>query len=304
MAEFDGTHSRLRPPGIQVTCIIYIVLGVGSLLLRLFTRWRVTRQFGLDDVFMVLGTMFAVGMYASALVATEHYAMNRHQKDIPPRMLYKTLEMDYVYNFCFVEASYMSKLALLWFSRRLINNAFTSTLDPRRIALIFLLVFSVVCDCIYIVITLLECRYVTPQATTPATNANRCRPLRAAWDPNTDYQHTCIDTGLFLMVAGIINTLTDFCCTLLPASIVLKLHMPMRQRFAVASVFLVGISVNVASALRIYYSFHQYSTGDMWDMFQPYIAGNTEIGLGLVSSPVGQRLDMMVNPASSASTPL
>lgn len=88
-----------------------------------------------------------------------------------------------------------------------------------------------------------------------------------------------------MMVAGIINTMTDLCCTLLPASIVLQLQMPVRQRVAIASLFLLGLSVNIASALRIYYSFHQFITDDMWDMMQPYIAGNTEIGLGLVTSP-------------------
>lgn len=88
-----------------------------------------------------------------------------------------------------------------------------------------------------------------------------------------------------MMVAGLINTATDFCCTMLPALIVLRLHMSLRRRLGVALIFLVGISVNVASALRIYYAFHQYATGDMWDSMQSYITSNSELGLGLVRSP-------------------
>lgn len=89
------------------------------------------------------------------------------------------------------------------------------------------------------------------------------RPLKAHWDPHPTYHYTCIDDCLFLTVAGLINTLTDFCCTLLPAFVVIRLQMPLRQKLAVASVFLFGVVVNVASALRIYYSFVQTKSGDV-----------------------------------------
>lgn len=87
------------------------------------------------------------------------------------------------------------------------------------------------------------------------------------------------------MIAGIISTITDFACTILPALIVWNLQMPRRQRIAVASVFLIGVTVNVASVLRIYYAWYQYQTQDMWDIMGSYISGNSEIGLGLVSIP-------------------
>lgn len=82
---------------------------------------------------------------------------------------------------------------------------------------------------------------------------------------------------------GIINTLTDFLCTALPAFIVLKLHMPLNKRLGVASLFLFGIVVNIASALRIYYTYYQYETSDTWYMVPPAICSILELGLGLVS---------------------
>lgn len=84
------------------------------------------------------------------------------------------------------------------------------------------------------------------------------------------------------MVTGLINTITDFCCTLLPAFVVIKLQLPMRQKIAVASIFLCGISVNVASALRIYYGFVEATTYDTFYMLGPFVAGAFEIGLGVV----------------------
>lgn len=113
--------------------------------------------------------------------------------------------------------------------------------------------------------------------------ANFCSPLKAFWDPNPTYPHKCLNTGLFLSIAGIINTATDVLCTLLPALIVFKLQMPFRKRVSVASLFLVGIFVNVASALRIYFLFYQYENHDAWNFMQSSICSNLEIGLGLVS---------------------
>lgn len=85
------------------------------------------------------------------------------------------------------------------------------------------------------------------------------------------------------MIAGLINTATDIACTLFPILIVLRLEMPLRRRIGVASVFVVGFSANIASCLRIYYAYREGYTGDVWNQMQSFIAGNSEIGLGLVS---------------------
>lgn len=58
--------------------------------------------------------------------------------------------------------------------------------------------------------------------------------------------------------------------------------MPLRKRIGVASLFLVGIFVNVASALRIYYRVYEAKAGDTWDSLPATICSNVELGLGLV----------------------
>lgn len=108
-------------------------------------------------------------------------------------------------------------------------------------------------------------------------------PLKAVWDIKKTYSYSCFNERAYLMVAGIINTITDFCSLLLPAFVVIKLQMPMRQKMAVASLFLVGIMANVASALRIYYNSRQIQSNDLWDMMPCMVSGVTELGLGLVS---------------------
>lgn len=159
MAKPNYSNPQTRPPAIQATAIVYILLGVLSLGLRLYTRGYIKRLFGTDDAFMIASTVFAVAMYTAALIASLCFGVNRHTVDIPPAMLYKLEKTNYIYNFLFVEATYMSKLSLLWFSWRLVGNALNYGFDLRRLALGFLFVFAVVSDITYIVVALLGCRY-------------------------------------------------------------------------------------------------------------------------------------------------
>lgn len=46
-----------RPPAVQTTCVIYLILVAGSLLLRLYTRVRFGIRLWLDDVFAVSGSV-------------------------------------------------------------------------------------------------------------------------------------------------------------------------------------------------------------------------------------------------------
>lgn len=118
------------------------------------------------------------------------------------------------------------------------------------------------------------CRVVLP-------NFNHS-PLKAAWDPHPTYSYKCFNTSIFIAIVGIINTLTDFLCTILPAFIVFKLQMPLRKRLGISSLFLVGILVNIASVLRIYYLYYENETSDSWNSLPSSVCSNLELGLGLV----------------------
>lgn len=121
--------------------------------------------------------------------------------------------------------------------------------------LLFLFGFVAACQLLLIIVSVLECQCIHPSVqrrfsssslSLPPTQTRS--PLKAAWDLDPEYACRCVNTFLYIMIAGPIYTSTDFCCTVLPASIVLKLHMPLRQRLEVSSLFLVGV-VNTASAL-------------------------------------------------------
>lgn len=51
-------NPQTRPPWVQATCIIYMILGIGTLLLRLYTRVRFGHRVWMDDVLAVSGTVY------------------------------------------------------------------------------------------------------------------------------------------------------------------------------------------------------------------------------------------------------
>lgn len=100
------------------------------------------------------------------------------------------------------------------------------------------------------------------------------------------YPYTCLKQGDLLLGLGIVSTLTDAFATLLPASIVINLQMPNRQKIAVTSVFMVGITVNICSILRIYYVSVRAKDGDSWNYYTTLLPGIFEMGLGNVRYPI------------------
>ena len=56
----NHVNPPMRPPGVEDTSIVLIVLGVLILALRMYTKYRILRNFGLDDLFAFLGMVCTI----------------------------------------------------------------------------------------------------------------------------------------------------------------------------------------------------------------------------------------------------
>lgn len=211
------------------------------------------------------------------------FHQNRHVWDIPPNDLYNAQKLAFIYNILFAQSACQSKLSLLFFSRKIIGTSNFGSFYPHYICLLALITVVTLCEIFFVILSCVECQYVDLLSDS-CGKLMFYSPLKAACDPHPTYSYKCFNTDIFLFITGVINTLTDFLCTVLPAFIVFKLHMPFHKRMSVASLFLVGISVNLASALRIYYLYDEAQTSDTWNLLPSSVCSNVEIGLGLVSS--------------------
>lgn len=119
------TPNYVDPPtrghGVLVVNIICICLAFLVVMLRLYTRIRITCSFGVDDVFITLGLVFAIAMVFVTSYATENWAWNRHVWDIPIGWLPNVQKLNLAFQLMFSWSSSTTKISLLVFCRRLLG---------------------------------------------------------------------------------------------------------------------------------------------------------------------------------------
>ncbi|KAI1293135.1 hypothetical protein F5Y03DRAFT_400150 [Xylaria venustula] len=78
-----------------------------------------------------------------------------------------------------------------------------------------------------------------------------CMPHRRIWDV-TVWQGRCIDVKLIYIPVAAINLLADIIILILPQRTIWTLHMSIRKKCGVASLFAVGILACISAAVRLY----------------------------------------------------
>lgn len=66
-----------------------------------------------------------------------------------------------------------------------------------------------------------------------------CFPLDKLWNPLKPGR--CLDFNLYYLIIGIIETLLDLAILVLPVRAVFKVQLPLKKRFMLAGIFLLGI---------------------------------------------------------------
>jgi hypothetical protein len=111
-----------------------------------------------------------------------------------------------------------------------------------------------------------------------------CVPVSDYWKIGSP-EGSCIDEGVATLVCGIINCIADLATTITPLPLVMGLHMPMRQRLAVGTLFSLGMIVTVAGIIRTWFIYKSLieEYDNTWYAFPLWIAAAVEIDLGVVS---------------------
>jgi hypothetical protein len=98
----------------------------------------------------------------------------------------------------------------------------------------------------------------------------------------------CLDEGVITMAAGIMSCVADLLCTILPVPIIMRLHMPLRDRIGVVVLLSAGIIVTIAGILRTVFIWQSLiSTYDeSWGTYPLWICAAVEIDLAVVSQRI------------------
>ncbi|GLI79413.1 hypothetical protein PoHVEF18_007746 [Penicillium ochrochloron] len=266
------TPNYVDPPtrghGVLIVNVVCISLAFLVVILRLYTRLRITCSAGVDDVLIVIGLAFAIAMVAVTSLASENWGWNRHIWDVPETWLSTVQKLNIVFQIMFSWSSSITKISLLWFCRRLLG-AGKGNFKWFNWAFIGSMIFVGLSCLMFTFISIFQ-----------------CSPIKAYWDVSPKYPYKCLDGGSIVFSASVINIFTDFLVTALPMPLIWSLKLPARQRLAVISIFGLGIIVNVAGSVRTVYVWKSMVTGydTTWLGWPVLVAAAVEINLGLICS--------------------
>ncbi|KAF2856944.1 hypothetical protein T440DRAFT_494693 [Plenodomus tracheiphilus IPT5] len=258
-----------RGNALVVVNSIFLGLVIITVGLRLYTRVIIKRWFGLDDIFILLALLFTIGLTTVVLLANRNYGWDRHVYDIPLKKLVPTSKIAMSAKVVFTAAATFTRLSLHCFYYRLVA-------DSGKIWFKWLIHANVV----YTIGIFISFTFIA---------VFLCDPVKNYWTLSAPIG-TCMDEGVVTLVCGIINCVADFATTITPIPLVMRLHMPRRQRVAVAFLFGLGIIVTVAGIVRTWFIYQSLikSYDQTWYAYPLWIAAAVEIDLGVIcaSAPV------------------
>ncbi|CAG8214702.1 unnamed protein product [Penicillium salamii] len=255
-----------RGHGVLIVNIVCFSLALMIVFLRVYTRVWITRSAGFDDVLILIGLMFGIGMAVATSLSTEYGGMNRHVWDITISKLVTIQQLNLAWEMLFALASCFTKISLLWFCRRLISKG---THPTYNLLFIMAMVFVGFNNLLFVFLSIFQ-----------------CSPIHAYWDINHTGPYHCLSDVGIIFSGSVINILTDLMATTLPMPLIWSLDLPTLHRLAVISIFAVGVIVNVAGTVRTVYVWEcMVVTYDAtWMGWPILIASTVEISLGLICS--------------------
>ncbi|KAI1400530.1 hypothetical protein F4819DRAFT_497238 [Hypoxylon fuscum] len=223
---------------IIIISIVFSAIPVIAVALRFWARMQ--RHVGLssDDYMIIPGLIFSLALSITQIVAVVHGNLGGHihmdeHGVIFDRTLTVFLQTEWVSQWLSVLSLVFTKLSIVLFYRRIFRGKAFSLLSSILLGVISIWGVS------FFFATLFE-----------------CMPVHAVWQTlfgTPEHQVYCYDAVPMFIATAITNMIVDIAILALPIPFVWRLNMPVKQKVAVSSVFLLGAFVIGISIARIYF---------------------------------------------------
>ena len=164
------------------------------------------------------------------------YKSDRHIWDVPITDFEGSALMSWLAEFSYLLSTCSTKVSVLLFYRRLVKGTFSKRWKWATIAAI---AFTVCYGLTFILLLIFNCR---------PTEAY-WKSLSLTWKKN----YTCADTRLGNPVSGAMSVLSDFYSVILPMAMLRHFETDRRKKIALNAIFLLGLLVVAAGAVRTYF---------------------------------------------------
>ncbi|KAF2242994.1 hypothetical protein BU26DRAFT_609705 [Trematosphaeria pertusa] len=266
----NGTTSNLiNPPSRegQTKTVMYVSLPIMFvfLVMRLYTRARVTRGFGADD-FLAIISAICIGGYCGVLYYMLDGPLGEHVWDVSLASIgapfqKSNLGSQTLYSL----AALFTKITLLVLYLRIFH--------PSYRANIMIWVGIVVVALAYVAFAIASIIVYVP----PPGHPEQWAMTKSAAKTTALLNITA--------VVGVFGIVSDFYILLIPMHLVVGLHLPLGRKLGVSGIFLTGLSACICSIVGTVYRFQARPSQDpLWDTITAYSLGIIELNVGLICS--------------------
>ncbi|KAI9041105.1 putative integral membrane protein Pth11-like [Aspergillus affinis] len=218
--------SDSQGPVVAGIAVGFLALTIIVLSLRMFSRVVVLGKMGIDDYLIIGACLFSWSFSAVTVVAVKN-GLGSHLEDVDPSHLETYAFVVWLSSMFYLSTLGFIKSSVCVFYTRLGDRYLT------RLSLVMLVV--VVAQALSFVLTA----------------AFQCNPIPKAW--STALPGKCVQINVFYLANTALNILTDLLSYSLPARIIFRLQMPMKQKIALAFILCLGLFACVSSIIRITY---------------------------------------------------
>ncbi|KAH6700564.1 hypothetical protein BKA61DRAFT_681673 [Leptodontidium sp. MPI-SDFR-AT-0119] len=223
----DFEHPESRGYQIILANAILFPLVTLFVVLRIYTRAIIVRNVGSDDCqdAIILAWVFLVGVLITSILQS-NLGLGVHLWDMQLTRFSSIVKMGSIEGVFYGLSFLFVKVSILLLYLRL------SPYLTFRIAVWVVMVVTIV--------------YSLLGAFSFLFN---CRPIAKNWDITIDGK--CIDIPKIFITHASLTIITDIAMLLLPRALVRKLKLPMKQRVALAGLFMTGTLVCIISGIRM-----------------------------------------------------
>ncbi|KAI1467070.1 uncharacterized protein F4812DRAFT_431055 [Daldinia caldariorum] len=258
-------ETKVSPEMVIGTILATLVTVI--LTIRLYTRRRLTRGFGLDDIFIALAYLPITAFTIIGIIFREKFQHNHQSGHGNPDLAPGGIQLVFANQILFELAASLTKLSILTLLYRLT----TASRDRRiTIAVLISMGFISVNCAIFIIVSCLQ-----------------CIPLSDYWNISVPSRH-CIDWNIHMFAASVINTTTDWVVVLLPIRIALGLNLPIKQLGMVIFLFGLGVLACSAGIARSYFAWNLafHSSNITRDRRFAWFTSTVELNFGIICASI------------------
>ncbi|KAI0384161.1 hypothetical protein F5Y04DRAFT_293502 [Hypomontagnella monticulosa] len=248
-------------PDILAGIIIPIVFASIVVIGRLYSRLILKNQWW-DDAAILFAWMFAVALVTIVGLETE-YGLGHKFSNIPLHLRPVGIRLSYATVSCYQVSLVLTKISILFFYLRILKL-------PYQRVLVFI---TMGCVLVYGTVFFLLTFFL-------------CNPVEGGYEFDIRVGH-CLAYYPILTASAALHTATDVWLIGLVLPHILKMHLPTRQKVALAFVLTLGIFVACASLTRMAVAWEflnpKYA---QWDSFSFAIWTTLESSLGLICASI------------------